>query len=194
MIEHRAELLNAIVDFQKQETSIDWTEIHTHEAAFEAIQEANEVITNYITFATEISQAERETIAGKLAIGLSKLAFYFGNPDKLKEFTQAGQEYEQALREFTTCSDWLEVAAERFKAFEEFNAKVEKGHEVTEKELLFFSPLLSAIALVTIIGINDEIALMDEMEDEDADFEFEDDECDDEECDDEECDDACDDE
>ncbi len=166
-MDFKQELFGVINDFKQNVITIDWEAVWNDEEKFDALLEALDALINSIALLSNFDHSKRAALVAQLAIGRAQLTDCFGDEDRYNYFQATTQALEHAMRDTITSSDWLQKAQSSFDEYLIFEDTVTEDTEITRDQIDHYRPVMTALALMNIITIDQE------------------EECDDEECDDE---------
>jgi hypothetical protein len=166
-MDFKQELFGVINDFKQNSITIDWEAVWNDEEKFDALLEALDALINSIALLSNFDHSKRAALVAQLAIGRAQLTDCFGDEDRYNYFQATTQALEHAMRDTINASDWLQKAHGSFDEYLIFEDTVTEDTEITRDQIDHYRPVMTALALMNIITIDQE------------------EECDDEECDDE---------
>lgn len=173
MEEFKNLLFGTIQEFNNDKAStIDWTSIWDDQEKFETVIDAIDALIDGVALLPDVEDLKKVHLLGRLALIRSHLAFCYGDEQQLAHFLKHGQNLELLLRDIISCSSWLGTAQQRFEDYVEFEETATEDTQLTPKQLHHFRPILMALAIMSIITIEQEEYTVDEEDD----FEDEDEE------------------
>lgn len=176
MEEFKKMLFETIKHFnQNTDEKIDWTVVWEDEEKFETVIDALDALIDGVALLPDIEDMKRIHLLGRLALMRSHLSHCYGNEQQIAHFLKHGEKFESLMRDVINCSGWLSMAQQRFDEYVEFEETVTEDTHLTQKQLDHFRPILMALALMSIITIEDEEYVQEEGEDDEED-EFDEDE------------------
>lgn len=166
----KEELFGVINDFKEHIVTIDWEVVWNDEEKFDSVLEALDALINNIALLSNFDHAKRASLVAQLAIGRAQLTDCFGDEDRYNYFQATTQALEHALRESITTSDWMHKAQASFDEYVKFEDTITEDTEITREHIDHFRPIMTALAAMNIITIDQEDLCDDEeCEDEDED-------------------------
>lgn len=165
-------LFETIAHFNRnKDETIDWTAVWEDEEKFETIIDALDALIDGVALLPDIEDMKRIHLLGRLALTRSHLSHCYGNEQQIPHFLQHGKNFESLLRDVINCSGWLSMAQQRFDEYVEFEETVTEDTHLTQKQLDHFRPILMALALMSIITIEEEEYVQEEGEEFEDEFE-----------------------
>lgn len=167
MEDFKTMLFGTITEFNTQrDVTIDWTAVWEDEERFETVLDALDALLDGVALLPDIEEIKRIHLLGKLALSRSHLAHCYGNQQQIAHFLKHGESLQNILRDIMNISPWIKMAQDRFEEYVEFEETVTEETVLTQKQLDSFRPILMALALMSIITIDQEDACNDECNDE----------------------------
>ena len=166
-MDYKEELFSTINDYKDQMVTIDWEVVWQDDDAFDGLLEALDAIINNCALLSNFDHSKRASLVAQLTIGRAQLTDCYGDDERHNYFQATTKSLEHALRDLISTSDWLHNAQERFDEYVEFEESITDELDITREHIDHFRPVMTALALMNIITIDQE-------------------ECDDEECEEEE--------
>ena len=166
---YKEELFGVIQDYKDQMVTIDWEVVWQDDDIFDELLEALDAVINNCALLSNFDHSKRASLVAQFAICRAQLTDCFGDDERHNYFQATTRALEHTLRELITTSDWLKNAQDRFDEYLEFEeSMMTEEMDITREHIDHFRPVMTALALMSIITIDQE------------------EECDDEECEEEE--------
>lgn len=170
MEEFKKMLFGTISHFNENKgETIDWTAVWEDEEKFETVMDALDALIDGIALLPDIEEMKRIHLLGKLALNRSHLSHCYGNEQQIPQFIKYGETLETLLREVINCSPWLKTAQDRFDEYVEFEETVTEDTQLSQRQLDHFRPILMALAIMSIITIEEDEYIDEEGSEEEED-------------------------
>lgn len=152
---HTHEVFQVLNEFKNnKEAIIDWSVVVDNDELFEMVLDGLDTLLNNISLLSNLSEAERINLVGKLAIQRATIAFLYGNGERYKDFLESGAEITKLMHAVIGIKDLMGQAEERFGEYEDIEADLETLDEIPLDLLVRLRPVFIAIALMTLITID----------------------------------------
>lgn len=146
------ELLTTLNNFKNGSACIDWASMWDDSDLCDLALDGIESYIDNLAVDENIDDAKRVDLVGRLTIARVYLFEAF-NKDLGKEFVKTGQQVDQILRE-TISESFLKVVGERFETYEKNEEKISSQQCLSDDELDYYRPVFMAIALMTLLSID----------------------------------------
>lgn len=163
------DIFSLINEFRSKEYSIDWDQLCGDENKIEDIDQS----IHDLVYMTSLSPAiknedDRVKYVGLITVINNKLSQLATNENQKAQFISMGKKLEEALRELTNCSSWLEEAKNNYAQYTAFEEQEECTEAITLETFNRYASVIMATAIASILMINDqeEFDFEDEEEDE----------------------------
>lgn len=146
------ELLTMLNNFKNGTASIDWATMWNDSDLCDLALDGIESFIDNLAIDENVDDVKRVDLVGRLTIARVYLFEAF-NKDQGQDFIKAGGYVDQAMREAIS-PQLLKVVDERFETYEKNEEKISSQQCLSDSELDYYRPVFMAIALMTLLSID----------------------------------------
>lgn len=150
MDSYKTDCFDLINEFKSGNISMDWNTIFESTELQDAINEGINDAIHHIAFISDIDEAKKIELIGKLAYAQARLAIALTFKDR-NAFISHGAKLEKTISEILSTGSWLKAAQENFDLLDQLSEEtfdITKGSDVAPKLV----PVLLLLSIIAIIS------------------------------------------